>query len=131
MGRACAASVLVFLTGCSSCGKKEEPARDRGFNPAPPAGQEDVPDAAPPASRFTPQERRDLRIRIGNEDCESAAKRVNRLHNRGETDLKGIEILSVCLKSGNLAWYRCVLDAPSADEVDGCSRRLLHPDPAE
>ena len=113
----------VVLAGCSSCGKKtEEPAHDSGFDPSSDASS--AP-AARPASTLTAQERRDLKIRIGNEDCEKGAKRINQLHNRPETDIKGIEILSLCLKVGNMAWYRCVLDAPGPDDADACAKRFL------
>ena len=121
-----AALVFFFaLAGCGSCGKKaDELAHDSGFSPGAGA-MASAPPAAPPAPTLTPRERRDLKIRIGNEDCEKAAKRVNSLHNRPETDLKGIEIVSMCLRAGNMAWYRCVLDAPGADEADACAKRFL------
>ena len=115
--------VLVFLAGCGSCGKKaDEFAHDSGFNPT--ADASSAPQVRP-TSTLTPMERRDVKIRIGSDDCERAAKRINALHNRPETDVKGIEILSLCLKAGNMAWYRCVLDAPGADDADACAKRLL------
>jgi hypothetical protein len=120
-------AALVFfalLAGCSSCKKNDELAHDSGFNPTSDASSPAF-DAAPPPPLFTPRERRDLKIRIGNEDCEKAAKRINTLHNRPETDIKGIEILSLCLKAGNMAWYRCVLDASGPDDADTCAKRFL------
>jgi hypothetical protein len=119
---------FAFVTSCgSSCNKTAELAHDSGFNPGGGASASAPSPAARPASTLTPQERRDLKIRVGNEDCERAAKRINTLHNRSETDLKGIEILSSCLKLGNMAFYRCVLDARAADEADACMKRFLQP----
>jgi hypothetical protein len=130
--RPLAVGLAVFVSGCNSCGRNAaELAPDSGFHPTGDAGAgagESAPASvsARPAARFTPEERRDLRIRIAHEDCERAAKRINVLHNRPETDIKGIDIISICLKNGNMAWYRCVVDAPAADEADRCGQRYLH-----
>ena len=68
-----------------------------------------------------------MHTRLDHELCETAAKRVNKLNGRPETDPAAINLLSTCLKYGNNAWYKCVLEAPNPAAIDACSKRWLVP----
>lgn len=81
--------------------------------------------SAPAASALTREEQRDLGARIPSELCEQAAKRVNVVAGRPETDKKGIEVLTRCLRLGNVAWYRCIVDASTPEDVRRCHSRFL------
>jgi hypothetical protein len=123
-----AVALALAASGCSSCGKKnDEPSRDPKFNPASDAAPRPDAAASARASALTPTEQRDLRTRLDPDLCTEAVKRVNTLHNRTPTDPVAIDIVSSCLKYGNNAWYRCVLDATTADVVDACGRKFLQP----
>jgi hypothetical protein len=122
-------AVTALVSGCSSCGKKnDEPSRDPKFDPTT-SDAAPRPDAAAGAKApsLTPAEQRDLRTRIDPDLCPEAVKRINTLHNRTPTDPVAIDIVSSCLKYGNNAWYRCVLAATTADVVDACGRKFLQP----
>jgi hypothetical protein len=124
------APLALALGGCSSCKKTDEPARDTKFNPTSDASSKASPSATPSVSagaKYTPFEQREMRVRIDNELCENAAKRWNTLNNRPPTDPAGIDVLSTCLKHGNNAWYRCILEAPAPEAYHQCSVRLLLP----
>jgi len=126
-----ASAFALVTSGCSSCKKNDEPNRDPKFNPTGNASSRATASAsaAPSApSKLTPSEAREMRVRITNDLCENAAKRWNTLNNRNPTDPAGIDVLSTCLKHGNNAWYRCILEAPTAEAYHQCSVRLLVPD---
>jgi hypothetical protein len=105
---------------------------DSGFQPTSPDAL-----AAPPKSAVSPQvaaaddagmtlvEYRDFQTRIGNELCEQGAKRINVLEGLKETDPKGTFILTLCLRYGNTAWYRCILNAKTREEAGVCNKRFL------
>ena len=85
--------------------------------------------SAPPASAvgLTPDERRDLGVRLQPDLCQEAAKKVNLVSGRPETDKKGVEVLTRCLRLGNVAWYRCLVSADTPANVQLCHTRLLLP----
>ena len=58
---------------------------------------------------------------------ELAAKKANQVYGRPETDKKGIDVLTRCLRLGNVAWYRCVVEAKAPDELKRCHSRYLLP----
>ncbi len=87
----------------------------------------------PPPSASTPGgdppveglELRETHMHLAHELCEAAAEKVNQIHGREPTDPKGQRVISVCLFHGNVAWYKCILQASSPDDVARCDRRLL------
>lgn len=89
----------------------------------PPAPRASTPAASSPS--MSDRELMEFRIHIDHTQCEDGAKRVNELAGRPPTDPKGIGLLSTCLRIGNLAWYKCLLRAQTADQASACSRRLL------
>jgi hypothetical protein len=132
--------VLLFvlaaaLPACSGCKKNKEPDRDQSFDPttadahAPAVASSVAPrDAGSPASgALTPKERRDVQTRIEHTQCEEAAKHANLVRGRAETDPKGIDLLSGCLKWGNVAWYVCTMAAKTPPVLQSCGERLLLP----
>jgi hypothetical protein len=119
--------LAAAASGCSSCKKNEEPKRDPTFAPTPDASTT-LPAPSATAPKYTPLEQREMRVRINNELCENAAKRWNTLNNRGPTDRAGIDVLSTCLKHGNNAWYRCILEAPTPEAYSACSVKFLVPE---
>jgi hypothetical protein len=138
--RALGWAALLLLIGCP---KKDEPASDfRPADAAEPAQKETG--AAPPdgassggassggaasARPIPSRESRDARIRIDNTTCEAAAKQINVIYGRPETDPKAISLLSSCLRYGNVAWQLCIAAAKLPADVESCSHRLLvHPD---
>jgi uncharacterized lipoprotein len=121
-----ASVVASALAGCSSCRRKnEEPSRDPNFDPRSDAAPR--PSASARAPGLTPAEQRDFRTRLDPDLCSEGAKRVNALHGRSPTDPIAVDIVSSCLKYGNNAWYKCVLLAPAAEDVDACGRKFLLP----
>ena len=82
---------------------------------------------APSVAAMTPLERRDFRIHIGHEQCEEGAARINELAGREKfaPDTKTISELSICLRIGNVAWYKCILRATSKEEARTCNVRFL------
>jgi hypothetical protein len=113
--------VVVVLRGRSGV-----PEPTSGFSPAPGSSRE--AGAPPPSQPLSDVELRDFRVRIGHEECESGARRVNTLEGREATDPKAGPLISVCLRYGNVAWYKCVLRADSGDKAVACNHRLLNPD---
>jgi hypothetical protein len=77
------------------------------------------------AQPMTPPEQRDFHVQIAHEQCEEGMKRLNMLEGRPAADPQALTQLSVCLRIGNLAWYKCVLRADGVDEAHACNRRLL------
>jgi hypothetical protein len=79
-------------------------------------------DAGPP---MTPAEVRDFHVHLAHEQCEDGARRLNSLEGRAETDPQVLTRLSVCLRIGNVAWYKCMLRATTATEAHVCGQRFL------
>jgi hypothetical protein len=77
------------------------------------------------ADEMTPAERRDFHISLGHEQCEEGMKKFNALEGRAPTDPAVLTRLSVCLRIGNLAWYKCMLRAGGAEDAHVCNRRFL------
>ena len=73
-------------------------------------------------------QRRDLHIRVGHEACEEGAKRINELEGLSPTDPKGMRFVSACLRHGNVAWYKCMLETKTRPEAGTCNRRFLNSD---
>jgi hypothetical protein len=89
------------------------------------SGPQPSASAGPPL--MTPAEVRDFQVRIGHEQCEQGAARINELQGRDPhaPDPKTLNELSICLRIGNTAWFKCVLKASSSDEARDCNRRFL------
>lgn len=105
----------LALAANPGCKRAEEPvSRDAG------ASAND-PDAAAKEAA----DKRNRRTRLNQESCTIAAKHINVMHGRTETDPKGTLVLSQCLNSGNLAWYGCVMEAKTKEEISECNRTLL------
>ena len=92
-----------------------------GDAPAPPASGE-AHSADPPLSDV---ERRDSRMHLAHELCEAGAMRINELSGLPREDPQARRTISVCLRHGNIAWYKCILAAGSRDQALACNRRLL------
>jgi len=133
--------VAVAVAGTSS--RVPEPAAGPGaFHPAPgsrssgavarsspPPVTSGSSSALPPMS---PQEETDFAIHIPHEQCEDGVKRINTLEGKPPTDPSALTFLSVCLRIGNLAWYKCIVGAQTRPEAAICNRRFLsldHPSP--
>jgi hypothetical protein len=106
-------------------------------DPAPSAARADsiAESVAPPPSTepgsmgsMTSAERRDFHIRLGHEECEDAMRKVNVLDGRAPADPRAINRLSVCLRIGNVAWYKCMLRAQGSGDANACHRRFLDPE---
>jgi hypothetical protein len=74
---------------------------------------------------MTPAERRDFHVMLGHEQCEEGMRKFNALEGREPTDPAVITRLSVCLRIGNLAWYKCMLRAAGSEDAHVCNRRFL------
>jgi hypothetical protein len=96
------------------------PAEPVGSRPDTP-GQTPPPDAGP----MTAAEWRDFHVHLAHEQCEEGARRLNRLEGRAETDPQVLTRLSVCLRIGNQAWYKCMLRAVTASDAHACGQRFL------
>jgi hypothetical protein len=85
------------------------------------------PSASAGPSMMTPAEVRDFQVRIAHEQCEQGAARINELQGRDPhaPDPKTLNELSICLRIGNVAWFKCVLQASSGDDARDCNRRFL------
>jgi len=77
----------------------------------------------------TPQELRNWKTRIDTELCSKAGERLNTLDGRAPTDPKAINTVSLCLQYGNVAWYKCLLEAKDVTEAKSCNVRFLGPAP--
>jgi hypothetical protein len=75
-----------------------------------------------------PTELRDSRLHLAHEQCEEGAKRINVLEGNAPTDPKGIRIIGMCLRRGNVAWYKCIVGAATRAQAATCNRRLLMTD---
>ncbi len=99
--------------------------------PAAPAG---VPVASVPVASartyddppLDETEQRDVHVHVAHELCEEGARRINVLEGLEAADQKGFRIVSACLRHGNVAWYKCVMKAPSRLDAGTCNRRLLN-----
>jgi hypothetical protein len=99
---------------------------DGGWSPAPGTGS--VASSEPAASEFPPpvgRELKDFHTPLDHTQCEDGMKHVNALRGLPATDQAGLRQLSVCLRIGNLAWYKCVLAADGEPAVKVCNRRFL------
>jgi hypothetical protein len=76
-----------------------------------------------------PQELRNWKTRIDTELCSKAGERLNTLDGRAPTDPKAINTVSLCLQYGNVAWYKCLLDAQDIATAKSCNVRFLGPAP--
>jgi hypothetical protein len=74
---------------------------------------------------MTRAEWRDFHVRLAHEQCEDGARRLNRLEGRADSDPQVLTRLSVCLRIGNVAWYKCMLRAATASDGHACSQRFL------
>jgi hypothetical protein len=107
----------------------------RGGSPSPAAGSAPSSASSGSASALPPmslQEQRDFRIHIPHEQCEDGVQRINVLEGKPPTDPSALTFLSVCLRIGNLAWYKCIVGAETRPEAAVCNRRFLsldHPSP--
>ena len=89
--------------------------------------------SVPPASTYNDPamddaQRRDFHLRVGHEACEEGAKRINELEGISPTDPKGMRFVSACLRHGNIAWYKCILEAKTRPDAGTCNRRFLNSD---
>jgi hypothetical protein len=97
------------------------------YAPAPTAS--DGPD---PKAPFGPKEFKEFHIKISNEDCEKAAEKKNTLEGLPIHDKKGTLLIWACLREGNVAWYRCVINADTSEHFNWCSQRyLIQPEEAK
>lgn len=126
-----AAAVFVTRQGTPT------PTPASSFNPVTVA-----PDAAPRPSAsvsplaaaaidagVTPTDLRNWRTRIDTELCSKAGEQINKLDGRAPTDPKAINSVSLCLQYGNVAWYKCLLDAKDVEGGKACNARFLQPPP--
>lgn len=93
-------------------------------------GSPEAPAASGPAHPgdppLTDTEIRDSRVHLAHELCEEGARRINQLAGKDPNDAQGaMRTMSVCLRHGNIAWYKCILRASTSDQAASCSRRLL------
>jgi hypothetical protein len=98
-----------------------EPEATVGDLPAPPASTPGRP-SDPPLDDF---ERRDSRMHLAHDLCEAGALRINELSGLEPDDPQARRTMSVCLRHGNIAWYKCILRASDRDQALTCNRRLL------
>lgn len=136
-----AAVVAVAAVGKSS--RVPEPAEGPGgFHPAPASASSDAvarsstsPAASASSGALPPmsaQEETDFLIHIPHDQCEDGVKRINILEGKPATDPGALTFLSVCLRIGNLAWYKCIVGAQTRPQAAVCNRRFLsldHPSP--
>jgi hypothetical protein len=121
-----AAVVAAFTVVRSTPPAPPEPSAQPPDGPArPPVRAE--PDAArdADAGAMTGAEWRDFHIHLAHEQCEEGARTLNRLEGRAETDPQVLTRLSVCLRIGNVAWYKCMLSATTAGDAHVCNKRFL------
>ncbi len=133
-----AAVVAVTVLGRSS--RVPEPGQgdaDR-FTPAPGSGPSaagaqgaSTQAAAPSASAssglppMSLQEARDFHMHIAHEQCEDGVKRINVLEGKPPTDPGNLQFLEVCLRIGNVAWYKCILGSDTRPQAAVCNRRFM------
>jgi hypothetical protein len=92
--------------------------------------------SVPPASTYNDPpmddaQRRDFHMKVGHEACEEGAKRINELEGIAPTDPKGMRFIGACLRRGNVAWYKCLLEAKTRLEAGTCNRRFLNNDASQ
>jgi|SRR5215472_2879550 len=82
-------------------------------------------------SPLTDAEAAEMRSTVPRERCEDIGRRYNVLSGRSESELhpQTVELVSACIRSGNLAWYKCTAMAKTVEEFDRCSARLLRAPP--
>jgi len=81
--------------------------------------------ARPDDPPLTDVERRDAHMHLAHELCEAGAMRINELSGLPREDPQARRTISVCLRHGNVAWYKCILAASDRDQALACNRRLL------
>ena len=111
--------LVLALTGCA-----------RACSHGSPTG---AAEAAAPTNdtELTDAEAAEMHSIIPRERCEDIGRRYNVLAGRSESELhpQTVELVSACLRSGNLAWYKCTALAKTVGEFDRCSARLLRAPP--
>jgi hypothetical protein len=137
---ALAAALAVFIARRSASRAPDE--RDLGnggFQPRTDAAAGSA--SAMTAPTETPMERTardagvsmmDLRLwrqKLDPELCPKAGEQINKLSGRAPTDPKAINLVSLCLQTGNVAWYKCLLSATTEAEGAACTTHFLQPAP--
>jgi hypothetical protein len=130
-----AIAVVAIVAVAIARHKRDDTPPVSSFNPV-------TTDAAPPTSAsvsplvaaaidagVTPTEMRNWRTRLDSELCSKGAEQLNKLDGRAPTDPRGINTVSLCLQYGNVAWYKCVLEAKDTESGKTCNRRFLQPPP--
>jgi hypothetical protein len=95
-----------------------------------PSGGPAAPSSSSPGPKYNDPpmsdlEARDSHLHIAHEMCEEGAKRINELEGLAPTDPKGIRIIGACLRHGNVAWYKCIVNAATRLDAGTCNRRFL------
>jgi hypothetical protein len=114
-----AVGAALFSLGLSCSRRIEEP------SPPPLPSTSPSARASGSAAPLDPRERKEIAIRLFHEACQEPVKQINRLNGRKETDPAGIDVLSLCIDRGNVAWSRCVMAAKTKADVDTCASRFL------
>ncbi len=76
-------------------------------------------------ARMTPQEEREMRIKIPPEMCTKEGEKMNTLAGRAPTDPIVLNVVSYCFRQGNVAWARCIDNATDNDSVKHCNTRFM------
>ncbi len=133
------AAVLAVALGLFAFRSSRPPPEPQSsFRPAPPSsdassrlGAEAGAPSDKPGTKDAPLtdlEMRESRITLSHEQCEDGAQRIASLEAAGK-DAGGpqaaMRTVSLCLHYGNVAWYKCVLRAASAEDAHTCTRRLM------
>jgi hypothetical protein len=135
LGVAAGAVVLVAIVAFALTRKKDDVAPPAAsFNPvtadaAPPRASTNPLVAAAIDAGVTPLEMRNWRTRLDHELCSKAGEQFNKLDGRAPTDPRAINTVSLCLQYGNVAWYKCLLEATDIEAGKTCNRRFLQPPP--
>ena len=127
--------VLVVAVALFAFRGSRPPEPEPSFKPAPPSADasplgagapSDKPGADPP---LTDLEMRESHLSLSHEQCEDGARRISTLDGRdggGQGEHGAMRTVSLCLRYGNVAWYKCILRATSSDEGHACTRRLMN-----
>jgi len=115
--------LLVFSLGLACSRKVEEPAPGPRPSATPAASA-----AASAKAPLTAEEKREKGVKLHNDLCNAAIKHANVVYGRPEMDPKGLDLLSLCVAHGNIAWHKCVLKATTPAAVKTCEERLLLPE---
>jgi hypothetical protein len=123
LGAVVVAAVSVVRRPAPTSDPSPQAPADLGSPEAPPTASGPAHPGDPP---LNDKELRDSRLRLAHELCEEGARRINQLAGKDPNDAQGaMRTMSVCLRHGNVAWYKCVLAATTSDQAAMCSRRLL------